>query len=66
MPVPPVLIGVPFILNLAKVPEPGVMVGLRSPAAITAFSLALFFLVYGLYILMAYTSLRRNVLPQDR
>ncbi len=64
--VPPVLIGVPFILNLAKVPEPGVMVGLRSPAAITAFSLALFFLVYGLYILMAYTSLRRNVLPQDR
>ena len=64
--VPPVLIGVPFILNLAKVPEPGVMVGLRSPAAITAFSLGIFFLVYGLYILMAYTSLRRNVLPQDR
>ena len=28
--VPPVLIGVPFILNLAKVPEPGVMVGPRT------------------------------------
>ena len=62
--VPPVLIGVPFIVNLAGTPEPGVMVGLSSPAAITAFSLAVFFLVYGLYILMAYTSMRRNVLPQ--
>ena len=61
---PPVLIGVPFILNLARAPEPGVMVGFSSPAAVTALSLALFFGIYALYILLAYTSLKRNVLPE--
>lgn len=62
--VPPVLIGVPFIWNLAQAPEPGVMVGASSPAVITAVSLALFFAIYAVYILLAYTSLRRNVLPE--
>ena len=62
--VPPVLIGVPFILHLAGLPEPGVMVGMGSPMVIVAFSLALFFLIYGIYILLAYTSLKRNVLPE--
>ena len=32
--VPPVLIGVPFILHLAHAPEPGVMVGMSSPGVI--------------------------------
>ena len=62
--VPPVLIGTPFILHLASAPEPGVMVGMSSPLAIVAISLGLFFLIYAIYILLAYTSLRRNVLPQ--
>ena len=62
--VPPVLIGVPFILHLAHAPEPGVMVGMSSPLAIVTISLGLFFLIYAIYILLAYTSLRRNVLPQ--
>lgn len=62
--VPPVLIGLPFILNLAKMPEPGVMVGLNSPAAITGIAFGLFVLIYALYILLAYTSLKRNVLPE--
>jgi len=62
--VPPVLIGVPFILHLAGLPEPGVMVGMGSPMVIVAVSLALFFLIYGIYILLAYTSLKRNVLPE--
>ena len=61
--VPPVLIGTPFTLHLASLPEPGVMVGMSSPVAIVAFSLALFFLIYAIYILLAYTSLKRNVLP---
>ena len=62
--VPPVLIGIPFILHLSRAPEPGVMVGMNSPGAIVAISLGIFFLIYAIYILLAYTSLRRNVLPQ--
>lgn len=62
--VPPVLIGVPFILHLAHAPEPGVMVGMSSPRIIAAISLGIFFLIYAIYILMAYTSLKRNVLPK--
>ena len=62
--VPSVLIGVPFILHLAHAPEPGVMVGMSSPANIAAISLGIFFLIYAIYILLAYTSLKRNVLPQ--
>ncbi|WP_302620134.1 FtsX-like permease family protein [uncultured Oscillibacter sp.] len=62
--VPPVLIGIPFILHLSRAPEPGVMAGMNSPGAIAAISLGIFFLIYAIYILLAYTSLRRNVLPQ--
>nr|WP_276951837.1 FtsX-like permease family protein [Acetatifactor muris] len=62
--VPPVLIAAPFLFHMARLPEPGVMAGMSSPAAIVALSLALFFLIYGIYILLAYTSLRRSVLPE--
>ncbi len=62
--VPPVLIGVPFILHLAHAPEPGVMVGMSSPGVIAAISLGIFFLIYVIYILLAYTSLKRNILPK--
>ena len=58
------LIGVPFILNLSHAPEPGVMVGMNSPGVIVAISLGIFFLIYTIYILLAYNSLMRNVLPQ--
>lgn len=62
--VPPVLIGAPFILHLAHAPEPGVMVGMSSPGVIVVISLGIFFLIYAIYILLAYTSLKWNVLPQ--
>lgn len=62
--VPPVLIGVPFIFHLTRSPEPGVMVGMNSPGVIVLISLGTFFLIYAVYILLAYTSLRRNVLPE--
>ena len=61
--VPPVLIGVPFLLNLCKSTEPGVMVGASGPAVIVSTALGIFFLIYAVYILLAYTSLKRNVLP---
>ena len=63
--VPPLLIGVPFILNLASLTEPGIMVGMNSPLVIVAISLGIFFLIYAIYILLAYTGLKRNVLPQS-
>ena len=63
--VPPVLISVPFIWNLANAPEPGVMVGMSSPPVILAVSLGLFFLVYLLYTAIAYSSMKRNVLPDS-
>jgi len=62
--VPPVLISVPVLLKLAHAPEPGVMVGINSPGAIVMISLGIFFLIYAVYILLAYTSLKRNVLPK--
>ncbi len=61
--VPAVLLAASFIVHLAMMPEPGVMVGWNSPGAIVAVSLGVFFLIYGVYILLAYTGMRRNVLP---
>ncbi len=63
--VPPILIGVPFILNLCGAPEPGVMTGAFGPAVIISAALGIFFLIYAVYILLAYTSLKRNVLPDS-
>ena len=61
--IPPILISVPFIVNLAGLVEPGIMVGESHPAVIAGISTGLFFLIYGVYILLAYTSLKRKVLP---
>lgn len=61
--VPPLLIGLPFVRNLAGIPEPGVMVGVNSPNVITAITFGLFVLIYAFYILIAYSSLKRTVLP---
>lgn len=61
--VPPVLIGAPYILHLANATEPGLMIGTSSPLAIAGIALGMFFLIYILYILLAYNSLKRNVLP---
>ncbi len=62
--IPPLLIGVPFIVHLAGATEPGIMVGASAPATIVGICLGLFFAVYAVYILLAYTSLKRNVLPE--
>lgn len=52
--VPPILIGVPIIRDLASGTEPGVLIGWSSPAAIVGISVVLFFLVYAVYIAVAY------------
>lgn len=61
--IPPLLIGIPFIWNLALTPEPGVLVGASSPAAIVGVAVGLYLTIYFIYILLAYTSLQRSVLP---
>lgn len=63
--IPPVLIAIPFILDLCGAPEPGTMVGASSPPVILAVSLGLFFLVYLIYTVIAYVSMKRNVLPDS-
>ena len=40
------------------------MVGWSSPRNIAVISLGIFFLIYAVYILLAYISLKRNVLPE--
>ena len=62
--IPPLLISIPFIWNLALTPEPGILVGSSGPAAINATSVGLYLLIYFIYILLAYNSLKRNVLPE--
>lgn len=61
--IPPVLIAIPFILDMCNAVEPGTMVGASSPPVILAVSLGLFFLVYLLYTVVAYRNMKRNVLP---
>lgn len=62
--IPPVLVAIPFILDLCHGVEPGTLVGASSPPIILAVSLGLFFLVYLIYTIVAYTSMKRNVLPE--
>lgn len=61
--VPPLIIGIPFILALGSAFDPGDLSGPGHLLAIIAATLGLFFLIYLIYILMAYTSLKRNTLP---
>ncbi len=62
--VPPVLVAIPFILDMCNEVEPGTMVGASSPSVILAVSLGLFFLVYLVYTVVACISMKRNVLPE--
>ncbi len=62
--IPPVLIAIPVILNMCKAVEPGTMVGANGPTVILAVSLGLFFLVYLVYTVVSYISMKKNVLPE--
>lgn len=61
--VPPVLIGAPFIAALGNALDAGVMDSPGEILSIVALALALFFAIYLVYILTAYTSMKRAVLP---
>lgn len=62
--VPSLLISIPFLLALGSAFDPGTFTGPGQQMAIIGATLGLFFLIYGVYILMAYVSLKRNVLPE--
>lgn len=62
--IPPLLISVPFLFGMGGVFDPGVITGLGQLCLIVGTTLGLFFCIYLLYILLAYTSLCRNVLPE--
>ena len=60
---PPVLIGVPFLAGLGNTLDAGIFTGPAQLLATVALALGLFFGIYLVYILAAYTSLKRSVLP---
>lgn len=61
--VPPVLISIPVVYSIGSAVEPWTLTGASSPLMITVSCILLFFLIYSVYILIAYSSLKRNVLP---
>lgn len=61
--VPPLLIGIPFLRSIALSPEPGILTGLTGPAAVISVAVAMYLLIYLIYVLLAYISLKRSVLP---
>ena len=61
--IPPLLITIPFILHMGTEVDPGILIGASHPVVILVITLGLFFLIYAIYILLAYTGLKRNVLP---
>lgn len=61
--VPPLFIAVPFILNFGNIVEPEIVKGTNHPLVILGITLGLFFTIYTLYILLAYSGLKRNVMP---
>lgn len=60
----PLLIGISFIWHLALTPEPGILTGTSGPAAIIATAVGLYLMLYLIYILLAYNSLKHSVLPE--
>lgn len=61
---PPLLIGIPFILALGSALDPGVLAGQGQLFAIVGAALGMFIVIYLVYILVAYSSLKRNVLQE--
>ncbi|WP_343210170.1 ABC transporter permease [Anaerolentibacter hominis] len=61
---PPLLISIPFVLATGSAMDPGVLTSPGHLWMITLTMLAIFFVIYLVYILAAYTSFKRSVLPE--
>lgn len=62
--IPPLFISIPLVLAMCNTMDPGVLTSTWQSLQITGMMLGLFFFIYMLYILMGYTTLHRNVLPE--
>lgn len=62
---PPLLIGCPFILGMSGMADPGMLGTLGLRLMILGVALALFLSIYLVYIVMAYVSMKRAVLPTE-
>ena len=62
--IPPLLITIPIILHECTAVEKGTLMGASSPSVILAVSLGLFAVIYLTYIVIAYSSMKRSVLPE--
>lgn len=61
---PPLFVGIPFILWLIDMLDPGTLDRVGQRVQIVGVALGLFFFIYLIYILMAYVSMKRSVLPE--
>lgn len=61
---PPLLISIPFLWAMGHTFEPGTINGPGQLTGILGTALGLFFLIYFVYILMAYSSLKKTVLTE--
>lgn len=62
--IPPLFISIPFILALGSALDPGDLAGPAQLFQIAGITLGIFFFIYFVYILTAYVSMKRNVLPE--
>ena len=60
---PSLLISIPFLLNMCGAADSGSLVGASHPLILLGITFALFFFIYAIYIFMAYSTMKRNVLP---
>lgn len=62
---PPLFISIPLLWAMGHSFEPGTISGPGQLAGILGTAFGLFFLIYFLYILMTYSSMRKNVMGED-
>ncbi len=60
---PPLFISIPLLIAMGNSFEPGAISGVWQLAGILGTGVGLFFFIYFVYILIAYHSLRRSVIP---
>lgn len=60
---PPVLISAPFTLAFCSIVDPGVIESSWQGMSIVALTLGIFFAIYFTYVITAYISFKRSVLP---
>lgn len=61
--IPAVIVSAAFLISISGAFDPGIMTGMLHQMAVVGLAYALFFVIYLIYIIASYTSLKRSVLP---